>query len=224
MSPLGKVMIVYEPSEKRMMNFKYVKETIHDLKFFSAIDTINREKYEQYIQQGLDDQSHTQQFIDDTRHVTGKIGCNMSHIYVLVDFLNTTDEWLLVLEDDMCVENYKEDELNKLIQFAKEKDSHYIQLYTNKLHFLGQQLEAEKLGENIYKMIYQWHTCAYLISREGAQRTLSHLPFSAPIDQIYGETMSELNSLCYINDTFVYKGIMNYNDTDSELGSLILNR
>lgn len=217
-------MIVYEPSEKRVKNFKDVKETIHDLKFFPAIDTINREKYEQYIQQGLDDQSHTQQFIDDTRHVTGKIGCNMSHIYVLIDFLNSEDDWLLVLEDDIFVENYNEKQLNELVDFAKQKDSHYIQLYTNKWHFLGQQLEAEKVGENIYKMIHQWHTCAYLISRNGAQRTLAHLPFSDPIDHIYGILISELNSLCYINDIFIYKGIMNYNHTESELGSIILDR
>ena len=222
MTRFTKAMIVFEASEKRVANYHKAKELITDLALFPAIDYINQ--YERYEKDGHDYTLNTKEFLQTNWYLRGRIGCNLSHIYLLRQFLASDAKWLLVLEDDAGIDSYNEDEMNTVLDFADAHGHLYIHLYANPMYFLKNQLLAEKLDTNIYKMIPQWHTSSFIIHRDGAQKTLAHLPFGHNIDHIYGELIPELNSIFYKNSMFNYKGLIHYNDTVSELGSIALHK
>jgi GR25 family glycosyltransferase involved in LPS biosynthesis len=211
-------MITYTPSKQRMENFLKVKESIPDLTMMGAVDSVNH--YEHHKNIALSENLLTASYIEQNKNITGKLGCNLSHIYILQRFLHDDFPWLLVLEDDIALDAYDENLLLSLIANAETHGSHYIQLYSNP-KFTKLQSYAEQVNKNLYKMISQWHTCAYLISKEGARRTLSHLPLDDNIDHIFGNLIYELNSLCWLNTMFQCKGALDGYDTRSEFGSII---
>lgn len=213
---LAKTMITYTPSKQRMDNFVKIKESIPDLSIMHAVDSVNY--YEHHKSIALSENLLTARYIEQNKNISGKLGCNLSHIYILQRFLHTENPWLLVLEDDISLEAYNEE---LLLSLTRKAESHYIQLYSNPKYFAWRQREAEQVDENLYKMIPQWHTCAYLISKEGARRTLSHLPLDDNIDHVFGKLIPELNSLCWLNNMFHCKGALEGNDKSSEFGSII---
>ena len=218
------VMIVYEPSEQRRENFTKIKrETIPNIQLFSAIDSV--QKYDECMNMALMSNILTKNYIDSNKNIPGKLGCNLSHIYVLKQFIEKSDkQWLLVLEDDIVVNaQYDPSLIQSLIKQADVEKSEYIQLYTNHRYFLSKQLLQEKVGDNLYRMISQWHTCAYLIHKEGALKILSYTPLNDNIDHIFSKYIRQLKSLCYINSLFDYRGALEGSDKDSEFGSIINN-
>jgi GR25 family glycosyltransferase involved in LPS biosynthesis len=214
----SKTMIVYTPSKMRVDNYAHAQEAIADLTLFSAIDSVHH--YEHHRRVALESNLLTPSYIEQNKNITGKLGCNLSHIYVLQRFLQSASPWILVLEDDVIVEHYDVGRVSLLIQEAERNGSHYIQLYTNP-RFVGPQREAERVANELYTMIPQWHTCAYLISREGARKTLSHVPLDDNIDHVFSKLIPELRALCYLNTMFACKGALHGTDTASEFGSII---
>lgn len=198
--------IVYSKCNERLNNFYACKNIITDLKYIEAVDSIN--EYDKYKNISLEQNLLTKEYINKYSHLKGKIGCNLSHINVLQDFIQNNDtEWALVLEDDAELNEYDENKINYLINKANEINSNFIQLYSFP-RFLDTQKKQYELDTNLYKMISQWGTLAYLISKNGAKHILDSCPLNDNIDLVYSFNISNLNSICYINNIFQNKYIL----------------
>jgi len=213
-------MIVYKKSEKRLTNFKLIKEQLLELTMFEAIDTLN-DNYDIHKDKCIQDNLFTQEYLNYCDTLKGKLGCSLSHINLWKHFLNNSKRnWLLVLEDDIQLNNYNPIIIELLIGNANNLKSNHIQLFTNP-KFLKEQLEEENFNYNIYKTTPQWGCLAYLINKKGIEIMLSKLPFYDNNDIMISKNLEELNSLCFINNIFINKGAMDGNDKTSEFGSLL---
>ena len=126
----------------------------------------------------------------------------------------------MVLEDDVGLNNYSDNIISHLISQAIKYSSNYIQLFSHEIFKDIQKLE-HKFSDDLYKMIEQWGSLAFIINKKGAEYILSTLPFDDNIDMIYSNNINKLNSLCFINDVIINKGANNLYDTKSEFGSLL---
>jgi GR25 family glycosyltransferase involved in LPS biosynthesis len=204
--------IVYSKSKKRLENYYKCKNIIPELIYIDAVDSIS--KYDFYKNIALENGLLTDRYIDSTSYYKGKLGCNISHMYVLYDFIKKNNiEWILVIEDDVEIINYDKDIINRIIEKANEHDSHFIQLCTDE-RFLQVQMQKEKVDENLYLMVPQWGAAAYLISKKGAKMIQEIHPLDENIDGVYSNNIYRLRSLCYLNQIFINKG--------GEFGSIIL--
>jgi GR25 family glycosyltransferase involved in LPS biosynthesis len=214
-------MIVYLKSEIRVKNYEEIKKYFQNLNKFEAIDAINY--YEKYKKIALESNFLTKNYISYCDNYHGKLGCNLSHIYLLKSFLEKNEyEWLLVLEDDLELNNFNEKIINLLIKIANKYNSNFIQLYTGPT-FIENQKKSKIIKSNIYEMIPQWYTLAYLINKKGIEIILSKLPWDNNVDNIFSNNIKELNALCFTNDIFLNKGSLNSKDKKSDFGSIIWN-
>jgi GR25 family glycosyltransferase involved in LPS biosynthesis len=220
MSVFKKAMIVYEPNAKRLNNYYELHKIIPDLTLFPARDSVNN--YEHFKQYGFDSNYHTQKYVKEYEHCKGKIGCNISHIELLKDFLTWDTDWLLVLEDDISLNGYTDEWITDIITVANKNNSNYVHLYTNPRYYEAQK-HVMPIAPNIYPMIYQWGGVAYLINKKGITTLMDLLPYSDNFDNILSLYISNLNSLCCLNTVFNTEGSLNSTDTNSKFGSLIWN-
>jgi GR25 family glycosyltransferase involved in LPS biosynthesis len=196
---ISKYCILYEKSQKRVENYNNNKEIIVDLEKFGAIDTVN--EFSKYSQ--ISNKYVTNNYIEYSKTLLGKLGCNLSHLMLLEHFINNiSNDWLLVLEDDVILNNYNELTLINLILKAEKENSHFIQLYTHPRFLKRQARQFERLDFGLYKMMPQLGCLAYLISKTGAKKILVVLPINNNIDVFYSQQIKKLNSMCYINDIF----------------------
>jgi GR25 family glycosyltransferase involved in LPS biosynthesis len=216
-----KIMITYKKSEVRLNNYNNMKKTIKDLECFSAYDSINffsvckleNKKYKLCCDTYVEKSETT---------LKGKLGCNMSHLSVLKNFITDNDyEWLLILEDDVTINNYNDNMIKLLIEKAQLYQSNFVKLYVNP-RFIKDQIINNRKEANIYQMVSQWHANAYLINKAGANYIISKTPVDDHIDLFYSKHIKELNALAFINNIFQNQGTMNSYDKNSDYGSLIL--
>ena len=210
-------MIVYEKDSKRVENYKNICLQVKCNKF-SAIDSINN--FEKYSKVGLDNNYTTIKYLNEVKNLPGKLGCNLSHQMLLEEIVkNSTTDWNLILEDDVNLNNYDEEKINKILHKANLNGSKYIQLYTNNI-FLEDQKKEKKIDENLYQMVEQLGTVAYFINKSAINIFKKSHPIEQNIDLKFNQMIKELKSLCWINDIFINKG--NFEEQDnSQFGSLI---
>ena len=212
-------MIVYEKNQKRAENFKKINE-ITNCQKFSAIDTIN--EYEKYVKFALENNYTDQAFINNVKHAKGRLGCNLSHQLLLKRILNESlTDWNLILEDDVVIKDYDVEKINHIIKKADENESHYIQLYSHPM-FKDNQQKTEKIDENLFKIIPQWGTVAYIINKKAIKMIVNE-PMCGVIDCVITD-MKKLNSLCYLNtifDTGGSRDMYHHNNSKTEFGSLL---
>jgi hypothetical protein len=211
-------MIVFERSKRRKDNFEFVRSNIiPDVLLFPAADTIN--EYEKYKRMSDEMKCHTSFYMNKWKS-GGKLGCNMSHILLLQHLQTLPSDWFLVLEDDILFQEYDKKTVESLIEIANKNQSHYVHLYTNP-EFLEKQKRAKQVAPDVYTMIPQWHTLAFLIDKKGIEITLSKLPYNNHIDHIYSDNIRTLNAICYLNTMFRNGGSDTCGDKSSTFGSLI---
>jgi len=212
-------MIVYTKSEKRIKNYNNIKIYFKNLNKFDAIDGLN--EYTKYKEIALKNNYLSKNYINYCDKLQGKLGCNLSHIFLLKQFLEKNEaEWLLVLEDDLKLNNFNEKIIDLLIFIANKNNSNFIQLFTGP-KFIENQKKAKKIKSYMYEMIPQWYTLAYLINRKGIETLLSKLPWNNNVDIIFSNYIKELNSICFINNIFINDGSLDSKDKKSNFGSLI---
>jgi GR25 family glycosyltransferase involved in LPS biosynthesis len=220
-------MIVYTKSQKRMDNFNKIKEIIPKIELFDAVDGIN--EFDKYKQIALENNYATQEFIKNCMNLHcgkpryGVLGCALSHIFILQDFIkNSTNNWILIFEDDLGLNNFNPKIIDYLITNSEKNDSHYVHLFTNP-HFYKNQLAQDKVAPNLHKMIKQWHTLAYLIDKKGAQTLLDRMPYKQEVDNEFSHCIDKINALCFLNNIFINKGALSSGHVNSEMGSLLWN-
>jgi GR25 family glycosyltransferase involved in LPS biosynthesis len=220
-------MIVYTKSLCRITNFFNQKKKLPQLEMFNGIDAVN--DYDFYKSFALTNNIIRPELINflegtiiNNKPLYGILGCYLSHIFVLNDFINSNYEWLLVLEDDVILENFNIELINELIQEANEIDSNFIQLYTSP-QFFEKQLKEKLITKNLRKMISQWGAVAYLINRKAVTHIINLIPCHNALDIVYSENIDKLNSTCFLNNNIINMGSYDCKGADNELGSIIMN-
>lgn len=216
-----KVMIAYKPNDKRIKNYYQVKSKLSDLEMFTAYDSIN--SFAACKAEAKKKNLCTEEYIKNCEsNRKGNLGRCISHLLVLKQFiLDRNFEWLLLLEDDTELHNFKEKNISDLIEKAIINESKFVQLFTNP-KFLQHQIMGKRYETNLYQMVPQCGTSSYLISKEGAKIVLSKLPSNNNIDDFYSSLINDLNSLCFINNIFINNGALTPDDKFSKFGSIIL--
>ena len=210
-------MIVFTKSKERVYNFNKIKSFFNQLQMFEAYDGNDiKSKNIAYNQKLL-----LPNYFD--KYLPGMLGCALSHIKLIEHFYKTSSKnWLLVLEDDVCLKNFDIKVINDIIKKADDNNSNFIQLYMRS-NIIEKQRIQKIISENLYNMIPQVGTVAYLVSKNGYDIIKKQFPVNIAIDHFYSKHISKLNSLAYINTIFLNNGSYNYSDQNSSLGSIIGN-
>jgi hypothetical protein len=216
---ISKRMIVFQASAARVANFERSRALIPDLVFVPAVDAIHN--YERHRADALQRSLVTHDYVRSNERLPGKLGCNLSHLSVLRAVAEAEEPWALVLEDDLVLGGYSESEMTAIAREATQAKAHYVQLYTNP-RFWAAQTTSPSLTASLVSMIPQWHTCAYLISREGARIVLRETPLNDNIDHVFNRLIPTLRAATYLNSVFRHGGGVDSYDTTSEFGSTIM--
>ena len=216
-------MCVYEQDTKRLENYKCTKNKIPSLQKFSSIDTINERL--KGISINTEHKFNNEIIVNDK--LKGKLGCNLSHQIIWLNHLNSDHDWVLILEDDTKVSVMNENELcetmEKIINYANDNNTHFIQLETRNHHIQEQLKQTQTQIENLFTMKPQCGTSAYLINKVAIRYILSLCPWNKYVDVYTSDIniITKLNSLCYINTIFKTLGSQRQIDKNSQLGSII---
>lgn len=214
-------MIVYTLCDKRVANYVELNTSLPTNKF-DAIDTIHHfEKWEDFA---ISEKYNTCEYIESIRKIPGKLGCNLSH-QLLLDKINdiSSTDWNLVIEDDTIINNIPLflKEVESILISANNAEAKFIQLYTHPNVITRQQTRL-KIVDNLYKMTYQWGTCAYFIHKDAIPKMREIYPLQKNIDFVYSFMISKLKSVCWLNPYIKTIGSIDSHDTKSSLGSIIM--
>ncbi|MCA5585455.1 MULTISPECIES: glycosyltransferase family 25 protein [Parabacteroides] len=104
----------------------------------------------------------------------GEIGCTLSHRECYRRFLESDNEFALILEDDVTflypVEE-TEEILQQLTAKLSRRKSHLITLSIQYIYYPGNSFQINSFS--VFKVSDAWGTCAYLINRKAAKKLLS---------------------------------------------------
>jgi glycosyl transferase, family 25 len=107
----------------------------------------------------------------------GEVGCALSHVRMLQEFLNSKAQVVVIFEDDVIIEKQSVDKLLRALQFTRSTD---ILVACNQRGLHGDDFRALPLAG--YNECYEvqkedWtnvkRTCAYAVGRDAAKHILS---------------------------------------------------
>lgn len=113
-----------------------------------------------------------------------ELGCYFSHIKAMKMFLESQDEFALILEDDICFEA----DLKQVITEAIKQSDKWDLLRLSGLHrgtpvTVGVLDQTYRLAINLTR---QTGSGAYVVNRKGAEQMVKHLvPMKLPYDHAY---------------------------------------
>ena len=222
--PFTTWMIVYTPSENRVANYNHLNK-IHPTNQFVAIDAVSN--FKKYSDFAIDNNYNTHEYIKKIRKHPGKLGCNLSHQLLVEEIAEKSlTDWNLVLEDDTLIHiPMFLNDVQPMLHAATKYGSKYIQLYTHSLYRTEQSKRA-KVGENLYKMMGQWGTCAYFIHKDAIPKMRGAYPANVHIDHFYSSLISQLKSVCWLTPYVKTIGEADgyTRDTIPNMGSIIMSR
>ncbi|EGR1172475.1 glycosyltransferase family 25 protein [Vibrio parahaemolyticus] len=117
----------------------------------------------------------------------GEVGCYLSHISVLREFIDSDYDFLAVYEDDICLKNNYAHRVNNILSGLDEKCFDILLVgYRNEyLSFWG----SNRFNGVLLKRFcdYGWGAHSYVVTKTSAQKILSHFSFPLlPYDCITG--------------------------------------
>ena len=211
-------MVVYQKSSERVNNYNAAKDKYNQLLMFEAYDAIN--DGDKCIQIGKDENLLGHYYLKKDK-VHGETGCALSHLKLIEHFYNTSDkDWLLVFEDDVYLNNFNPNIINKLINLCNDNSSYFVQMFTP-LEILEKQKKTKQFAPNVYQMIITWGTVSYMIHKKGWEILKKALPINYPIDFLPRKFIKELNALAFINNIILNIGSRWGGDQDNLLGSIV---
>ncbi len=109
--------------------------------------------------------------IPDNGMLPGEIGCALSHVAVLHEFLESDEKVALIFEDDIEVTNgFSTDNLQQLVSWFNQLEEPSILLLYTSSHGYKEVASLENI--QIYKAFTGSMTHAYLINRAAAQKVI----------------------------------------------------
>jgi GR25 family glycosyltransferase involved in LPS biosynthesis len=157
----------------------------------------------------------------------GMVGCAMSHIKIMIDFLKSEKEYIVVLEDDAIpVPDFEKKLIHAYNQLPKDNDIFYIG------HHLRKEFTTDKTyDKKDYPKVFKWSnteslqksmggTFGYLLSKKGATNMLEFIDkygMTNGIDTVQQKS-GVINNLYYCEPMLVhsecYRGD---NEVDSDI-------
>lgn len=194
---LSNIKIYIINLEKDTERKKYLMEEIecHNVKnweFFPAISGKNIDEFGNYGDYKI--------FYNKKKNLPGEIGCAMSHMLCAKKLLETTDEYCLILEDDVTFRMVQRsnDSLNSIIQKAPG-DWNAITLFNNTFY---------RETYSRYSKYFNWSTACYILNRKGAKELLSLVHDGGNIFDFKNMTVAYDIFLSRLNNYYVYGGIL----------------
>jgi hypothetical protein len=224
---MNSYMITYSRDIKRSANFTETKQkSLPNLQKFEAIDCVNYYDYwkTKALSEGLCSTSYTRK---ETDKYPGKLGCNLSYLYLFKSICSTLNDldWVLIIEDDCQTQGDPTPYLQNLIAEASQTNTEYINLYSDPAESDKQFSKEYHLKGDLYKMVPQYYTLAQLIRVSGIKKILNTCPIDDNIDFWRNSNIDLLNCLISKNNFFKNSGSMNKHthqqSKDNTMGSLI---
>lgn len=168
-----KHVVISLMSEKKRRKDIYNNFASHNLEFmfFDAIIGANLNLAEL----GVNDSPYERKLSN------GEVGCYLSHICVINDFLLSDADYIIIYEDDVTITNDYNTELNKIVKYLDGESSLDLLLlgYRNEyLSFWGRKKLDNELSFNRF-CDYGWGAHGYLLTRKGANNIIKY--FSEPL-------------------------------------------
>lgn len=112
----------------------------------------------------------------------GEVGCTLSHIDALKSFLDTSDDYALILEDDVIGSDADITETLKILSEEKKFNGLFLlggqEGIQYEKYILGKKLNQKNIPREIYEIPkfsskFLFRTCCYIVSREFAEHILN---------------------------------------------------
>lgn len=228
-------------NDKRLKNYETQSANLPNLEKWDATNTIENSNYFYWKEYALTNNYTTSQYINEIENskfgfLKGKLGCNLSHQFLLEYLSKQTEPWHLVCEDDLIINSSTKSEsitfLNELISNIP-KQSHFVQLciypqFKNKQES-AKTISAFEANNAVFKIqdkIQQFGTCAYLISHQACKYMACRKPWVQNIDFLYNSLDNDFKSVAVVNPYFQCAGStdkFDNNQNNNQFGSLIWN-
>lgn len=148
---------------------------------------------------------YTQQYFSTHRKIItpSEVGCTLSHIKALEFFLETEDEYCLILEDDVIGNDKDITYINSLVKNSKINDF-VLCGGQDGLNF-WKYIMAKKNIDNLYflpifSMKFLFRTCSYIVNKKTARYIIKKQKKKLEIADAWYEIFEKSNiSLSYLN-------------------------
>lgn len=135
-----------------------------DVELVTAVD--GRKMSEREIQTRFDSKRFAYRFYEPS---PGEIGCTLSHRECYKRLLDSSEEFALICEDDVCF-LVGEELMSSLLKEVIERMPHRPYVMTLSRHLVYYAKGGYQIGEYSFCRVYHaWGTCAYLINRKAAE-------------------------------------------------------
>ena len=206
---LAAICVLSPNNPERKKQFLHLKKNLPQLKAFPAImgNALSKKDIQSLLKKKILDRWSI------ALSSQGEVGCYLSHLQILKDFVLSKQKHCLILEDDIHLEkNFKIDLRDALQECPQDWDLLYL-FAIPKQKKLSTTIKEKKY---ILKAPRLWYTCAYLVSQKGARKIINNIqPMRAtPIDEHFGELVTQ-NKL----QAFIAKKKITNNIGDLYLGN-----
>ena len=217
MDDIEAICVLSPNNPERKKQFLHLKKNLPQLKAFPAImgNALSQKDIQSLLKKKILDRWSI--YLSSQ----GQIGCYLSHLQILKDFVLSKQKYCLIFEDDIHLEkNFKIDLRDALQESSEDWD----------LFYLYAKPEQKKLSTTIKGKKYilkaprLWHTCAYLVSQKGAKKIINNIqPMRAhPIDEYFGDLVDQKKLRAFVTKKVITKnlGDLYYGD-NGQLSSII---
>lgn len=126
---------------------------------------------------------------NETEKKKAALGCHLSHMLVLQEFLKSGKKTALVLEEDLSFPRGEASAREELKSFM-EKSAEALDSEEPMISYAGYCYcngKGDEIRQGLYKLDAPMCTHAYMINRPAAQRFIKEgLPQTRPVDHMYG--------------------------------------
>lgn len=147
-----------------------------------------------------------------------EVGCTLSHIKALETFLETDDEYCLILEDDV---RGQDQDIEKLIKFFSNTSLKGIFLLRDQNNFgFNKYIFGRKIF-NFYEIPrfsiqFMFGSCAYIIDRESAGAVLEHHKKSFEITDAWLRIVQGAKAKFYYSPVFIHPEDLSHSHIENE--------
>ena len=190
---LSAICVLSPNNPERKKQFLQLKKNLPQLKAFPAImgNALSKKDIQSLLKKKILDRWSI------ALSSQGEVGCYLSHLQILKDFVLSKQKYCLILEDDMHLEkNFKIDLRDALQECPEDWDLLYL-FAIPKQKKLSTTIKGKKY---ILKAPRLWYTCAYLVSQKGARKIIDNIqPMRAnPIDEHFGDLVDQKKLQAFI--------------------------
>lgn len=174
-----RIKVISLPFDKER-RFKIEKDFIANDLEFTFSDAIYGKEIPKEIKESLPLESFLKR--KDKKPTDGEIGCTFSHINVYKSFLQSSDEWICILEDDAIIDKEFKNFIQSLDYSSLKPGTLYIlggQDGLNNRHKVVRAISGNRyIGQQkFYRIVageqYVFRTCCYMLHRTTAQKMIS---------------------------------------------------